>query len=375
MRGDILIVHLIDELPRDGAEMLLLDLMRYRHPEFRYVVGCLIRGGPLEEEFAHIGIPVIIFGRRHKLDPSLVLRLAAWLRRERVAIVHTHLFTADTYGRLAAKLAGVPAVFSTVHNIVNPWKGGFRKGIDRLFARLSTRVIGCSEEVTQALATRDGIPADRLMAIPNGIDLKKFAQVSGEGVRAEFGLPADRPLLGVVGRLHPQKGHENLFHALAAMPQARAGGVSCLVIGTGELQDALHAMVREMGLEHCVIFTGMRTDVPRLVAALDVFVMPSRWEGLPIALLEAMASAKPVICTRVGGIPDVVIDGDNGLLVDPEQPAQLQARIVQLLGDPGARTRLGLRARETVIDRFDVTRTAAAYNQLHMQALGLAPAA
>lgn len=366
---------MIDELPRDGAEMLLVDLMRLRQPGLRYAVVCLIRGGPLEEEFARIGIPVVIFGRRHKFDPSLVLRLAAWLRREKACVVHTHLFTADTYGRLAAKLAGVPAVFSTVHNIVNPWKGGFRKGIDRLFARLSTRVIGCSEEVTQALATRDGIPADRLMAIPNGIDLKKFAQVSGAGVRAEFGLPDDRPLLGVVGRLHPQKGHEDLFRALAAMPQARAGELACMIIGTGELQDALHAMAQDMGLERCVIFTGMRTDVPRLVAAMDMFLMPSRWEGLPIALLEAMASAKPVICTRVGGIPDVVIDGDNGLLVDPEQPAQLQARIAQLLDNPDARTRLGQRARETVIDRFDVTRTAAAYNQLHLQALGLTPAA
>lgn len=366
---------MIDELPRDGAEMLLLDLMRHREPGFRYAVVCIIRSGPLEEEFARIGIPVIIFGRRGKLDVSLVLRLTSWLRRNRAAIVHTHLFTADTYGRLAAKLAGVPVVFSTVHNIVNPWKGGFRKGIDRLFARLSTRVIGCSEEVTQALATRDGIPAERLMAIPNGIDLRKFAQVSGEGVRAEFGLPADRPLLGVVGRLHPAKDHENLFRALAAMPQARAGEVSCLVVGTGELQDALHAMVRQMGLEPCVVFTGMRTDVPRLVAALDVFVMPSRWEGLPIALLEAMASAKPVICTRVGGIPDVVRDGDNGLLVDASDPAQLQQRIAQLLDSPDERTRLGLRARDTVIERFDVTRTAAAYNNLHRQALGLAPAA
>jgi glycosyltransferase involved in cell wall biosynthesis len=391
-----LVVHMIDELPRDGAEMLLLDLMRHREPGLRYAVVCIIRGGPLEEEFARIGIPVIIFGRRGKLDVSLVLRLTSWLRRNRAAIVHTHLFTADTYGRLAAKLAGVPAVFSTVHTMPsppragsaklaslsavfsnlhnNPWKGGFRKAIDRLFARLSTRVIGCSEEVTQALM-RDGIPAERLIAIPNGIDLRKFTQVSGEGVRAEFGLPADRPLLGVVGRLHPAKDHENLFRALAAMPQARAGEVSCLVVGTGELQDALHAMVRQMGLEPCVVFTGMRTDVPRLVAALDVFVMPSRWEGLPIALLEAMASAKPVICTRVGGIPDVVRDGDNGLLVDASDPAQLQQRIAQLLDSPDERTRLGLRARDTVIERFDVTRTAAAYNNLHRQALGLAPAA
>ena len=366
-----LIVHIIDELPRDGAEMLLLDLMRRRLPGFRYVVVCLIRGGALEEEFTRIGTPVVIFGRRNKLDVFLVIRLAAWLKREKAAVVHTHLFTADTYGRLAARLAGVPVVFSTVHNIVNPWKGGFRKMIDRLFARMSTGVIGCSEEVAQTLATRDKIPANRLMAIPNGIDLQKFAHVSGFGVRAEFGLPEDRLLVGVVGRLHPQKGHEDLFLALAAMPLARTGQLSCLVVGTGDLETQLHDRVAELGLERCVVFAGMRTDVPRLVAAMDVFVMPSRWEGLPIALLEAMASSKPVLCARVGGIPDVVHDNDNGLLVESGNVTALQARLEWLLGDAAARERLGHRARETVIERFDITRTAAAYNQLHRQSLGL----
>ncbi len=366
-----LIVHMIDELPRDGAEMLLLDLMKLRQPEFRYVIVCLIRGGALEEEFERIGVQVVIFKRRHKFDLRLIIELTGWLKRERASVVHTHLFTADTYGRLAAKLAGVPVIFSTVHNIVNPWKGKFRKGIDRLFAHMSTGVIGCSEEVAQTLAKRDKIPPDRVKAIPNGIDLRKFARISGAGVRNEFGLPEDRRLIGVVGRLHPQKGHEDLFRALAAMPDARAGQLNCLVVGIGDLQTRLHDQVTALGLEQCVIFAGMRRDVPRLIAALDVFVMPSRWEGMPIALLEAMASSKAVLCTRVGGIPDVVLDGDNGLLVRPNEIAELCAGLESLLNDADARARLGKRARATVIERFDVTRTAAAYNKLHMQALGL----
>ncbi len=365
------IVHMIDELPRDGAEMLLLDLMRLRIPGCRYTIVCLIKGGPLEQEFEKLGIPVVIFGRKGKLDFGLIFRVASWLRRERVAVVHTHLFTADTYGRLAARLAGVPAVFSTVHNIVNPWKGSGRKLIDRLFARLSTAVVGCSEEVTQTLASRDKIPASKLVSIPNGIDLKKFSSFSGAGVRSEFGLPEDRHLIGIVGRLHEQKAHGDLFQALTQLPQVRDKQMNCLVIGTGDLQDALKQQVKTLGLEDSVIFTGMRTDVPRLVAAMDVFVMSSHWEGLPIALLEAMASSKAVLCTRVGGIPDVVIDGDNGLLVEPRDVPQFAKRLDDLLQDPALRTRLGQRARETVIARFDVSRTAAAYNRLHQQALGL----
>lgn len=365
------IVHMIDELPRDGAEMLLVDLMRLRIPGYRYTIVCLIKGGPLEQEFEKLGIPVVIFGRKGKLDFGLVFRVASWLKRERAVVVHTHLFTADTYGRLSARLAGVPAVFSTVHNIVNPWKGSGRKLIDRLFARLSTAVVGCSEEVTQTLATRDKIPASKLVSIPNGIDLQKFSSFSGAGVRSEFGLPEDRPLIGVVGRLHEQKAHGDLFRALAELPQVRDKQLNCLVIGTGDLQEALKQQVKALGLEECVIFTGMRTDVPRLVAAMDVFVMSSHWEGLPIALLEAMASSKAVLCTRVGGIPDVVIDGENGLLVEPRDVPQFAKRLDDLLQAPALRTRLGQRARETVIARFDVSRTAAAYNRLHQQALGL----
>ena len=368
-----LIVHMIDELPRDGAEMLLVDLMRLRMPGCRYQIVCLIRGGPLEQDFQRLGIQVKIFGRRHKFDIGLVFRVAAWLRKEKVDVVHTHLFTADTYGRLAARIAGVPAVFSTVHNIVNPWKGSGRKAIDRLFARLSTAVVGCSEEVTQTLASRDKIPVAKLVSIPNGIDLQKFSSFSGAGVREEFGLPVERQLIGVVGRLHEQKAHDDLFRALALLPQVRARQLTCLVIGTGDLLAPLTQLVKELGLEDCVIFTGMRTDVPRLVAALDVFVMSSRWEGLPIALLEAMASAKAVLCTRVGGIPDVVIDGDNGVLVNAGDVAHFAQRLDALLQDADLRQRLGHRARETVIARFDVSRTATAYNRLHRQALGLPP--
>lgn len=366
-----LIVHMIDELPRDGAEMLLVDLMRLRIPGCRYAIVCLIRGGPLEQEFERLGIPVVIFGRKSKFDLGLVFRVASWLKRENAAVVHTHLFTADTYGRLAARLAGVPAVFSTVHNIVNPWKGKGRKLIDRLFARMSTAVVGCSEEVTQTLAERDGIPQRKLVSIPNGIDLQKFSSFSGAGVRTEFGLPEDRPLIGIVGRLHEQKAHGDLFHALAQLPQARDGTLNCLVVGTGDLQHALQQQVRDLGLQNCVIFTGMRTDVPRLVAAMDVFVMSSHWEGLPIALLEAMASSKAVLCTRVGGIPDVVADADNGLLVDAHDVPQFARRLDELLQNAPMRARLGQRARDIVIARFDVSRTAAAYNQLHQQALGL----
>ena len=365
-----LVVHIIDELPRDGAEMLLLDLLRLRHPQLRYAVVCLIRGGALQPEFERIGVPVTVLGRRGRYDPLLVLRLARWLRRQRASVVHTHLFTADSYGRLAARLAGVPAIFSTVHSIAPTGAGRARALVSRVLARLSTAVVGCSEEVAQTLVRRDGLDAERVHAIPNGIDLLRFGEASGDGVREEFGLDARRRLIGVVGRLHPPKGHEDLLLALARLDPGLRRDLSCLVVGAGVLEAALRQRVAELGLQDCVIFTGLRTDVPRLVAALDVFAMPSHWEGLPIALLEAMAASRPVLCTRVGGIPDVVQHGDNGLLVESGDVDGLRGGIERLLRDPQLAARLAARARATVIERFDITRTAGAYNRLHCRAIG-----
>ncbi len=363
------VVHIIDELPRDGAEVLLLDLVRRRDARMRYSVLCLVRGGPLVEEFERAGVPVVIFGRRGAVDPRMLWRLVRWLRRERATVVHTHLFTADSYGRLAARLAGVAAVFSTVHNSVGP-PGRLRELANRVLARLSDRVIGCGDEIAAALESQ-GVPAQRILSIPNGIDLQRFQGAQGEGVREEFGVQAGRVVLGMVGRLHVQKGHEVLLECLASMSETQRRAVACLVIGVGELEQRLRSRVEQLGLEEVVTFTGSRTDVPRLVAALDVFVMPSLWEGLPIALLEAMASGRAVLCSSVGSIPGVVQHGENGWLVEPGNAQALREAILTLANDPGLRTRLGHRAREQVIARFDVERTAAAYNRLHARAAGL----
>lgn len=363
------VVHIIDELPRDGAEVLLLDLVRRRDARMRYSVLCLVRGGPLVEEFERAGVPVVVFGRRGAVDPRMLWRLVRWLRREHATVVHTHLFTADSYGRLAARLAGVGAVFSTVHNSVGP-PGRLRKLANRVLARLSDSVIGCGDEIAAALESQ-GVPAQRILSIPNGIDLQRFQGAQGAGVREEFGVQAGRVVLGMVGRLHVQKGHEVLLECLAGMSETQRRAVACLVIGVGELEQRLRSRVEQLGLEDVVTFTGSRTDVPRLVAALDVFVMPSLWEGLPIALLEAMASGRAVLCSSVGSIPGVVQHGENGWLVEPGNVQALREAILTLVDDPGLRARLGRRAREQVIARFDVERTAAAYNRLHARAAGL----
>lgn len=366
-----LVMHLIDELPVGGAERLIVDLLRYPSAHFRYVVGCVIRSGPLEAELREMGIPVVVFGRRGRLDIGLIFRLAGWMRRERVMVVHTHLFTADTYGRIAARLAGVPAVFSTVHSIANPWKGPIHRALDWLLGRVSTRVIGCSDEVAAALTNRDGLPARRVVAIRNGIDLRRIQGISGAGVREEFGISPSRLLLAIIGRHHEPKGHIDFLNALARLDPAERARIACLFVGDGELRPSLESEVHRLGLSECVIFTGVRRDVPRLLGALDIFVLSSRWEGLPLSLLEAMAGGVACLATAVGGVPGVIDNGVNGILVGARDAEAMASALRKLVEDAGLRTRLGQCAREHVLRHYDIGNTARAYEALYRDALGM----
>ena len=363
------VVHVIDELPPDGAERLLADMLRHRSPRFRFSVLCLLRGGALEQEIRDMGVPVTVLGRKGKIDLSFIPRIARWFRQEHVDVVHTHLFTADSFGRVAARLAGVRAVFSTAHNTV-VCEGAVRRSVHRALSWMSTRVIACSEEVGRVMREQDHLRKSRLVVISNGINIDRLAGASGEGVRAEFGVAPDSLLIGVIGRLHPAKGHPDLF---AAMARLRDEGLrpTCLVIGSGTSRSELEEESKRLGLADQIVFTGQRSDVPRLLAGLDILAMPSRWEGLPIALLEAMAMSRPIVATRVSGIPEVIQDGDNGLLVPPSNPEALAGALRRLLTDRSLREKLGRRAYQTMCERYDVARTARAYEELYAAALGL----
>jgi glycosyltransferase involved in cell wall biosynthesis len=363
------VVHVIDELPPDGAERLLADMLRHRSDRFRFSVLCVIRAGGLADEIRAMGVPVELIERKGKYDPSLVWRLATWFRRNKVDVVHTHLFTADSYGRIAARLAGVRAVFSTAHNTV-VCEGKPQKAVHWALSWISNSVVACSEEVGRVMRSQDHLPASRLKVIANGINIDRFAGANGEGVRQEFNVPDGVPLIGVVGRLHPAKGHVDL---IAAIGELRDQGVmlKCLIIGSGDIRADLEQEVRRLNLEDRIVFTGQRKDVPRLLAGLDVIAMPSRWEGLPLALLEAMAMSRPIVATRVSGIPDVIKDGENGLLVPAAQPKEFAAALRRLFDSPELRQRLGENALATLRRDYDVKRTGRAYEALYLEALGL----
>ncbi|RME06219.1 MAG: glycosyltransferase family 1 protein, partial [Anaerolineae bacterium] len=294
-------------------------------------------------------------------------RLWLLLRRERVQVIETFTPHSNLLGIPIAWLARVPVRVPTHHTKIE----GAPRILDRLHgwlvnSPLTSRMVAVSSRVRQMALSDEGVRPERVDVILNGVD-PPAPSASPAETRArladELGIPPDVPLLLAVGRLVEQKGFRYLLAALPAVwrdfPRAHV-----LIAGEGHLRGELEAQVRSLELDSQVHFPGIRGDVPDLLAAADVFVLPSLWEGLPIALLEAMGAGRPVVATRVEGVEDVLENGVNGLLVPPGDSAALAEAITRLLADADLRGVLGRRARQRVEQDFTIEKMCRAYEQL-----------
>lgn len=368
----IKVLHMIDGLQVGGAEVLLRDMLP-RLPRERFGASvCYGTPGPIAAELQAAGVPMRRIARRGWADPRWTWGLWQAARRARPDVVHTHLVKSDLFGRLAARLAGVPLVVTTLHN-TDAWAA--RPLLGRLYGlsgRLADRHIAVSDEVGRYHVRHSRLPADSVITIENGVDVDRFRgqAAAGQAVRADFGLAPDAPVAGIVAGLRPQKDHAAFLRAAAdiqrELPQARF-----LVVGAGALRPELEALAGQLGLGAAVVFTGLRTDIPAVMAALDVLVIASRWEGLPVTALEAMAAARPVVATAVGALPRVIQPGQTGLLVPPADPAALAQACLRVLTDGAWARQLGEagRARAEANYSLDsmVRRTAHLYEALVAQ--------
>ncbi len=298
-------------------------------------------------------------------DLKACLTLFRLFRRARPDIVHLHLLKARVLGGLAARLARVPVVVETFHGTL--FHGYYSPGVtrvllavERALARRMDGIVAVSPAVREELVRHRVAPPGKIAVIPLGLELARLVRpdVRPGRFRTEMGVPPDAPLIGAVGRLVPIKGLEYLLEAAALVVRRRPAAVFVLV-GDGPLRLALENRARALGLVRQVRFAGWRMDVEHVYGDLDVVVLPSLHEGTPVSVIEAMAAGRPVVATRVGGVPDLLQDGETGLLVPPRDPAALAAAILDLLEDPTLRARLGEAARGAAYPRFDVTRLAA----------------
>ena len=358
-----LVVHIIDRLPPDGAERLLVDVLQNRSNKYRYHVLCIITGGILVDEIERLGIPVTIMARHNKYDIKYLLRLASWLRNKKPIAVHTHLFTADSWGRLAALIASVPGIFSTVHS-TNTWMSWHHRFVDKLLSYISTKIIACSEQVSDVLINDGKISSELVITIPNGVNLSRFDSLPVCNYYNETEIDRTTARLILVGRLHEAKGHLDVLPVIHDLAQKKRN-FHLSFVGEGELENDISAFITNNNLSNYVSLLGFRPDVLSLIHASDVVIMPSRWEGLPMALLESMALSKPVIAFAVGGIPNVISDKFNGILITPGDFADFEKKLDELILDPILREKLGKQANATVYEHYSAASVANKYESLY----------
>lgn len=323
--------------------------------------------GPLAAEFQAAGVNVGRVAREHEgVEPSLVLRLARWLRDQHVDLVHTHNRMALTYGAPAGRLARARVVH-TKHG-KNP-RGGKRLLLGNAAGRLVHAFVAVSDETAAVARRRYEVPLRRLSVIDNGIDLSRFHPDPGARVRVreELGIPAEACVIGTVARIAPEKNHARMLRATAPL----LGQETRLVIaGDGPLLEDLRAQAVELGITDHAHLLGVRRDVPALLNAFDIFAMSSETEGLPLVVLEAMASGLPIVSTNVGGIPNVVDEGRTGFLVPTSDEAGFRDRLAALVQDAALRRDVGARAREVAITKFSAERMQRDYLDLYARVLG-----
>ncbi|MCV7435351.1 glycosyltransferase [Mycolicibacterium bacteremicum] len=356
----IKVLFIVPNLSVGGAERHVTTLLPRMDPErFTPSVVCIGAEGGLFADLPAAGITARALHLGGKWQMIAALRgLLSLLRQDRPHVVVVRGYNAETLGRIAARAAGIEHTIMWVHNIGDPEpRGTVRTVIDRALTRWTSAYFGVAEAQRRYMSEELGYPAESIRIIRNGVDPALFDAGTDRGALREFGWEEGDPVVGIVAELSPIKDHATLLRAarivVDQVPTARF-----LVIGDGACRAELEALSAELQLTPNVHFTGVRRDVARLLRAIDVFTLSSvTVECFSIALLEAMAAARPAVCTAVGGIPEMIDDGETGYLVPPRDPRLLAARLLDVLTNPPAARRMGRAGRARVEDEFSLDRS------------------
>ena len=352
--GKIKVLHLVEALNIGGMERVVACLARNTDREnYDLEVWCSSRGGEAASELSRDGVKVRVLGINSCYGPGSVLKLAGLFREHRPDILHTHTYFANTLGRLAALIAGVPVVIVHVHSIYYGQYSRMNMLVERLLSIFTDKVICCSEAVKEFVLMGEKVDPSKLTVILNGVEPENFVRpLDRNSCRASLGLDERDKVVITVAALTKRKGHRYVLDALARIA-GEHGNVKYLVVGDGPSRNMLAEQALRLGLKDNVQFTGNRGDVPDLLRISDIFVLPSTTvEGLPISAIEAMAAGLPVVATGIGGVPEVVVDGSTGILVTPEDPAAIGGAVRSLLSDRDLAGRMGHVGRKVFLEKF-----------------------
>ena len=359
-----------------GAERVAFEFTKRLDPErFRRYL-CVVHAPPPDRravseadlhELEELGVDVLRLECESFLSNVAWARLYKLLRRESIGVIHAHMPRASVPGTVIGRLARTPVIVSHEHT----WSFEgmpVRRFLDRnVVARGSDVVLAVSERDRQQMIEVERIPPERIRVLPNGIPTPSE---NGVSVRSELGVPPEVGLIGAVGRLYPQKGYDDLIRAIALLKERYARPFRCLILGHGPEEARLNALIDELGVAGEVQLAGRREDIADVVRALDIAVLSSKYEGMPLAILEYMAGGAAIVATAVGGVPELIEDGVHGLLVRPEHPGELAAAMQRLLEDRDLAARLGQAAHERQRANYDLDVVVRQLEDLYVELYG-----
>jgi glycosyltransferase involved in cell wall biosynthesis len=357
------VLLVINSLVYGGAERMMQRMISRLNGQgrVRYTVCSLEGDGPIGARLRSDGVEVITLDGRGGTVRQVVggaARLRPLLNSGRFDLIHSFLYRSHCASRLA-RLGVAPRIplVSTEHCLGDN-RGLAVRVVNRLTSRMSDRIVAVCRAVADRAVRRDGVPRDRVAVIPNGTERRLPDARARARLRKALGLDQEHALLLYLGRLHREKGPDRLIEALAALRRTIPDGWTAILLGEGEERPAIERQLKSLDLDGRVLLPGSRRRVAPWIDACDLLVLPSREEGMPLAALEAMMQGRAVVATRVGGTPEVVVEGVTGLLVPPEDPAALAAALGRLIRDRGARQRMGEAGRTRALAEFTVEQMA-----------------
>lgn len=356
----IRVLQIVETLWLGGAQRLLPGLLTGLDPQRFEGHIVALNDGPLRQEFEAARLPLTVVGARRFYEPKVVSTIARLVRTRQVDVIHTHLTGADVVGRIVGAAAGVPVV-STMHNIPRDYdqQKWHRRTLQRLTARtLAARLVMVAPGIDVEYVQQWGIPASRIVTINNSVPMAPYLAIA-EGVADH--VP---PTVTTIGRLSGQKAY-HLLIAAARLVLDKRPETRFRFVGEGRLGEALRQQAQDLGIAHAVSFDGLRHDIPEVLAETHVFALSSLWEGLPVTAVEAMAAARPVVLTDVGGCRALVTPGVEGWLVPPGNVEALATALLDALNNPERQRLFGRRGREKVRRAFGLEQYVRGHEQLY----------
>ena len=362
----IRVLHVLNTLQTGGAEYLVLNIAKVvDRARFELLVASMEGDGEIGEELRKLGVPIFTLARRRGLDPLLVPKLVALLRRERIDVVHTHNVAPWLYAGVAARLAGA-AVCHTEHSSLFRDQKALKKA-ERVLGLITRAVICDGDDVRRQLTEEQGLSLRNVVTIYNGVETAVYGDAALAADRAALreaaGIPRDARVVGTVARLEPVKDQVTLLRAFERVA-AEVPGARLVLVGDGSLRQALGQQAAGAGLAGKVTFLGRRPDVANILPMFDVFALSSISEGLPLTVLEAMSAGLPCVSTAVGAVPEAIVDGVTGKLCKPGDVDGLATALLSLVGDPARARRLGEAGQKRARAEFDLREMTRRYQDL-----------